>query len=145
MSIFFFFLMIRRPPRSTLFPYTTLFRSPHLRNLPWRRAVLARDVAEPIRAQPHARVQDHPASHDRAAVTHHVGHDLYVVPQLHAVSQDHTRGNPHVAAEAYVPAEHRVRSDRNGLLPNDAPFDHRRAMRARLPSRLRVEHGDDRE
>src|SRR2546430_8978295 len=31
LSIFFFFLMIRRPPRSTLFPYTTLFRSlPHL-------------------------------------------------------------------------------------------------------------------
>src|SRR3712207_7054091 len=29
--MFFFFLMIRRPPRSTLFPYTTLFRSerPH--------------------------------------------------------------------------------------------------------------------
>src|SRR2546422_4371620 len=30
MSIFFF-LMIRRPPRSTLFPYTTLFRSPAAR------------------------------------------------------------------------------------------------------------------
>src|SRR5260370_37338402 len=31
----FFFLMIRRPPRSTLFPYTTLFRSksPHIRQL----------------------------------------------------------------------------------------------------------------
>src|SRR2546427_8646815 len=28
MSFTFFFLMIRRPPRSTLFPYTTLFRSP---------------------------------------------------------------------------------------------------------------------
>src|SRR2546422_4999267 len=27
MYAFFFFLMIRRPPRSTLFPYTTLFRS----------------------------------------------------------------------------------------------------------------------
>src|SRR2546430_17311420 len=27
MDLFFFFLMIRRPPRSTLFPYTTLFRS----------------------------------------------------------------------------------------------------------------------
>src|SRR2546421_3832251 len=26
-ACFFFFLMIRRPPRSTLFPYTTLFRS----------------------------------------------------------------------------------------------------------------------
>src|ERR1051326_7726023 len=28
--LFCFFLMIRRPPRSTLFPYTTLFRSPVL-------------------------------------------------------------------------------------------------------------------
>src|SRR5258705_8244792 len=34
--ILFFFLMIRRPPRSTLFPYTTLFRS-----LPNRRRNLA--------------------------------------------------------------------------------------------------------
>src|SRR2546423_9780781 len=32
---FFFFLMIRRPPRSTLFPYTTLFRSRSSR--PWAR------------------------------------------------------------------------------------------------------------
>src|SRR5215211_8507285 len=31
---YFFFLMIRRPPRSTLFPYTTLFRS--ARRLPCR-------------------------------------------------------------------------------------------------------------
>src|SRR2546422_3684843 len=30
-SFLFFFLMIRRPPRSTLFPYTTLFRSPPAR------------------------------------------------------------------------------------------------------------------
>src|SRR2546430_7636246 len=41
-SLFFFFLMIRRPPRSTLFPYTTLFRSPlpleaHVSALPCRR------------------------------------------------------------------------------------------------------------
>src|SRR6266581_5290945 len=48
--ILFFFLMIRRPPRSTLFPYTTLFRSrrrrgrgrgrrgrgPPRRPIPWR-------------------------------------------------------------------------------------------------------------
>src|SRR5258705_12851808 len=35
----FFFLMIRRPPRSTLFPYTTLFRSLHRRaDVPLRRA-----------------------------------------------------------------------------------------------------------
>src|SRR2546426_5025785 len=31
LDFFFFFLMIRRPPRSTLFPYTTLFRSPLVR------------------------------------------------------------------------------------------------------------------
>src|ERR1041385_9300268 len=30
LSLGFFFLMIRRPPRSTLFPYTTLFRSVEL-------------------------------------------------------------------------------------------------------------------
>src|SRR3712207_7875177 len=30
----FFFLMIRRPPRSTLFPYTTLFRSRHAARQP---------------------------------------------------------------------------------------------------------------
>src|SRR5580765_8927553 len=37
---FFFFLMIRRPPRSTLFPYTTLFRSHMYRywGLCWLRA-----------------------------------------------------------------------------------------------------------
>src|SRR2546430_9344893 len=35
LTLFFFFLMIRRPPRSTLFPYTTLFRSrKNLRTLP---------------------------------------------------------------------------------------------------------------
>src|SRR3712207_8874871 len=32
--ILFFFLMIRRPPRSTLFPYTTLFRSADAKNAP---------------------------------------------------------------------------------------------------------------
>src|SRR3712207_7673652 len=30
-TVLFFFLMIRRPPRSTLFPYTTLFRSAVMR------------------------------------------------------------------------------------------------------------------
>src|SRR2546429_1593353 len=36
---FFFFLMIRRPPRSTLFPYTTLFRS--LTAIHWTHRVFA--------------------------------------------------------------------------------------------------------
>src|SRR5436309_12339769 len=42
--LYFFFLLIRRPPRSTLFPYTTLFRSRRPRasirgtDAPWRSA-----------------------------------------------------------------------------------------------------------
>src|SRR2546426_11576857 len=39
--VFFFFLMIRRPPRSTLFPYTTLFRSVRAVPLLWAASVLA--------------------------------------------------------------------------------------------------------
>src|SRR3712207_8232495 len=51
-----FFLMIRRPPRSTLFPYTTLFRSRLHRALDRhravRRAVLSvREALRPHRAQ----------------------------------------------------------------------------------------------
>src|SRR2546429_3538263 len=38
---YFFFLMIRRPPRSTLFPYTTLFRSARTRQVEDRRGPLA--------------------------------------------------------------------------------------------------------
>src|SRR2546430_17466759 len=41
---FFFFLMIRRPPRSTLFPYTTLFRS-HQDTVAGGAGLLARDHA----------------------------------------------------------------------------------------------------
>src|SRR5256884_2396950 len=44
MSCCFFFLMIRRPPRSTLFPYTTLFRSKPSRSA----AIKAITVLEPV-------------------------------------------------------------------------------------------------
>src|SRR3712207_9120340 len=60
---FFFFLMIRRPPRSTLFPYTTLFRSARLVGEVHLEAVPAqlphhgdRDDARPVRQGPHAHV-----------------------------------------------------------------------------------------
>src|SRR5438105_15728067 len=52
----FFFLLIRRPPRSTLFPYTTLFRSRgHLRD---RRPVPA-GVARPGRQPGFTRSEEH--------------------------------------------------------------------------------------
>src|SRR5256885_14729906 len=51
---FFFFLMIRRPPRSTLFPYTTLFRSRAAAGDPEDRAVrLARPGAARPRSEEH--------------------------------------------------------------------------------------------
>src|SRR5258707_7304393 len=51
----FFFLMIRRPPRSTLFPYTTLFRSHGARVLEDVRAARARIRARPdvLRSEEH--------------------------------------------------------------------------------------------
>src|SRR3712207_9260386 len=67
--IFFFFLMIRRPPRSTLFPYTTLFRSArrarkpdprrrHLRMRRLTRTVLPLALLLALAAGPSAAAQD---------------------------------------------------------------------------------------
>src|SRR5689334_24651172 len=44
--IFFFFLMIRRPPTSTLFPYTTLFRSARLKDVTER--ALIEDIVDDL-------------------------------------------------------------------------------------------------
>src|SRR2546430_11887448 len=59
-SFFFFFLMIRRPPRSTLFPYTTLFRSgvhlrrrDHLRDGLRQHRILARGEGLRRRSEEH--------------------------------------------------------------------------------------------
>src|SRR2546425_6373995 len=48
---FFFFLMIRRPPRSTLFPYTTLFRSLGVRPLQFLSRSPADDIRDVARAK----------------------------------------------------------------------------------------------
>src|SRR5437016_11076611 len=57
--ILFFFLMIRRPPRSTLFPYTTLFRSPS-----------GADAHEQHQWRPH---RSFPKCHTRVLTTCQVG------------------------------------------------------------------------
>src|SRR3712207_7300560 len=51
----FFFLMIRRPPRSTLFPYTTLFRSRQVRRpLLWVPGCRRGAVVRPAGLRPQA-------------------------------------------------------------------------------------------
>src|SRR3712207_7574769 len=53
MCLLFFFLMIRRPPRSTLFPYTTLFRSLlHIERLRVRTADQGGAVADVVERGP---------------------------------------------------------------------------------------------
>src|SRR5260221_7024339 len=58
-SPLFFFLMIRRPPRSTLFPYTTLFRSGDEADHHGAAAALVHgaDAKTPHAAQRHAQVE----------------------------------------------------------------------------------------
>src|SRR2546427_52309 len=58
MFLFFFFLMIRRPPRSTLFPYTTLFRS--------RSGRRGARPAPPGRLRPHSRWCPRPGGQSRS-------------------------------------------------------------------------------
>src|SRR2546425_1990804 len=77
----FFFLMIRRPPRSTLFPYTTLFRSASSRR--WRPARL--------RPRPYDRLDHRIArgGHPRAAHLGRGGHRRLPGPHR-ARSEEHT-------------------------------------------------------
>src|SRR5258707_14082667 len=65
-SLLFFFLMIRRPPRSTLFPYTTLFRSRSIsktRRARWaratRRSLSSEGPPAPLGSWTFARSEEH--------------------------------------------------------------------------------------
>src|SRR2546430_5504368 len=71
LSFFFFFLMIRRPPRSTLFPYTTLFRSGCL---------AARDLGQED--------ADYDAPREKETLNSH--RDLHVLAPNGSRSEEHT-------------------------------------------------------
>src|SRR3712207_7637272 len=77
--------MIRRPPRSTLFPYTTLFRSPLPR--PWRAASLPPAVERAARAilQPRAGPSDR-----RREMSGRIYETEDFVADLRARSEEHT-------------------------------------------------------
>src|SRR2546427_5234600 len=69
----FFFLMIRRPPRSTLFPYTTLFRSGR--------------TGDP---RQHRRLREHERSHELRAPQRDEQRDVRSVGRAHERSEEHT-------------------------------------------------------
>src|SRR3712207_8970767 len=80
--------MIRRPPRSTLFPYTTLFRSEPLE----RKAGLAVERARQLAARERerrARVAR------REVVPEHVEHERDVTTALPGRSEEHTSNSSH--------------------------------------------------
>src|SRR3989442_562879 len=87
--------MIRRPPRSTLFPYTTLFRSPHVGELPLQALELAQ-LASELAAYPCVlarQVEGMPAQRQRARG---------IAQALHVEARDllleSTRAQQHVLA-----------------------------------------------
>src|SRR5260370_24432227 len=106
---FFFFLMTRRPPRSTLFPYTTLFRSLVQRD----RAVLDRR-ARAGRVEPAPLLED-PAARDRDH--HHRGGGPLALERVHRPPQRAPQDQlleRHAGAEAQGPpaeAPDRARRD----------------------------------
>src|SRR5436190_23335997 len=104
---FFFLLMIRRPPRSTLFPYTTLFRSRG--GIGEREAI---GVAENVEPNPGAHVQMAHAKHRRKrtleerlaglAVASRVRHAAYPRQLLEARKRRTDRGREVDVRHAHV-------------------------------------------
>src|SRR5437868_10315461 len=107
--IFVFFLMTRPPPRSTLFPYTTLFRSLHARRPARRRRGdrdrrAARDHHDQLRDRKSTRLNSSHVSISYAVFClkkkKHRKHLSAVfvmtrVPRDHSVRHPVSRGNPH--------------------------------------------------
>src|SRR2546430_12299665 len=92
--LFFFFLMIRRPPRSTLFPYTTLFRSNSCATT--RRAFVSCTSVRgwrPPRAHPGTRSEEHTS--ELQSQSHLVCRLLLAKKQLHFITSKLLRACRH--------------------------------------------------
>src|SRR2546422_8592894 len=98
-TLFFFFLMIRRPPRSTLFPYTTLFRS--LCRTPRRGPSCVRPPLQPAARRERGTLRDdRQPSHRYRAVAHHEEQGLARGWSEMHVAEAPFRGQPGPAAQA---------------------------------------------
>src|SRR6202167_6567727 len=88
----FFFLMIRRPPRSTLFPYTTLFRSTMLLF-----AANALNIGADIGAMAKARSEEH---------TSELQSPWHLVCRLLLEKKKHDTDRSHTLTEALTVCQH---------------------------------------
>src|SRR3712207_7372729 len=102
MVVFLFFLMIRRPPRSTLFPYTTLFRSKPRASTCERRYVLEdgfdQGLPERVEQPEVAPGEDDEAEHDRGRSEEHTSElqsRQYLVCRLLLEKKNNRPANTH--------------------------------------------------
>src|SRR5258707_5946108 len=84
--MYVFFLMIRRPPRSTLFPYTTLFRSRRNRSRRHRHPTARKSWPPATEDDPAAHCPEHDQN-DHQADLHQQGSPVHGVEQR---SEEHT-------------------------------------------------------
>src|SRR3989304_8397606 len=91
----FFFLMIRRPPRSTLFPYTTLFRSPaRRRRIPTDPRRGSRRRSRPPRSEEHtSELQSRLHLVCRLLLTKHIIKSIKELDPVVEESSHHHRGH----------------------------------------------------
>src|SRR5438552_14974584 len=77
-SFIFFFFRLRRPPRSTLFPYTTLFRSPRrcVLRAHWPRAPRRGHAGRRLRLMLTGLVAERAASEDRKSTRLNSSHQI---------------------------------------------------------------------
>src|SRR6266496_6492312 len=116
-SILFFFLMIRRPPRSTLFPYTTLFRSSD-------QVVAEADPGMGPAVLPHERRRP-------------PGHLLADLEPLHAAEQAHDLA---AFRRAHPPVDLGQAHDADGQRPGGLPGLHEPVPRGRTAAQVLDEH-----
>src|SRR5260221_9861347 len=89
-SSFFFFLMIRRPPRSTLFPYTTLFRSTKagFLSLPVPRGEALEDLTQQVASNNYYNGKANGEDKEMMAFLHDkIQHVIYIVKENRTYDQ----------------------------------------------------------